>query len=100
MPDLQSQFDKSLNGTHGLVDTGTWTDDIYASQLLACDMEHALQLLPVSNVGPLEDGFSGGLRMIGVAGDELLGLGAKGQVGEEDVAFLVEESAREGEVDS
>ena len=62
-------------------------------------MEHALQLLPISNVGLLEDGFSGGLRMVGVAGYELLGFGAKGQVGEEDVAFLVEESTREGEVD-
>ena len=38
--------------------------------------------------------------MIGVAGHQLLGFGAKGQVCEEDVAFLVEESAREGEVDS
>ena len=37
--------------------------------------------------------------MVGVAGHELLGFGAKGQVGEEDVAFLAEESAREGEVD-
>ena len=62
-------------------------------------MEHALQLLPVSDVGPLEDGFSGGLRVVGVAGDELLGFGAKGQVGEEDVAFLAEEGAREGEID-
>ena len=97
----EAKFDKGVyNGTHGLVDTGTWTDDICVSQLLACDVEHALQLLPVSDVGLLEDRFSGGLRTIGVAGHELLGFGAKGQVREEDVAFLVEESAREGEVDS
>lgn len=62
-------------------------------------MEHALQLLPVSNVGLLEDGFSGGLRTVGVAGYELLGFGAQGQVREEDVAFPLEKSAREGEVD-
>ena len=86
-------------GTHGLVDTGTRTDDVCASQLPARDVEHALQLLPVPDVGLLEDGFSAGLRTVGVAGDELLGFGAEGQVREEDVAFLVEEGAREGEVD-
>lgn len=47
----------------------------------------------------MEDGFGGGLRGIGVAGDELLGFGAEGQVREEDVTFLVEEGARKGEVD-
>ena len=99
-PNCKASLITGLDGTHGLVDTGTWTDNICASQLLVCDMKHALQLLPVSNVGLLEDGFSGGLRMIGVAGDELLGFGAEGQVGEEDVAFPVEEGAREGEIDS
>ena len=38
--------------------------------------------------------------VVGVAGHELLRFGAKGQVGEEDVASFGEEGTREGEVDS
>ena len=57
-------------------------------------------MLPVSNVRLLEDSFGGRLRTIGMAGYKLLSFRAKSQVCEEDVAFLVEESTREGEVDS
>ena len=68
-----------MGTTYGLVDAGTGTDYVGASsQLPARDVEHALQLRPVSDVGPLEDGFGGGLRGVGVGGDELLGFGPEG----------------------
>lgn len=48
-------------------------------------MEHALEMLPVDDIGLLEHGSGGGLGAIGVVGDHLLGFGAKLQVGEDDV---------------
>ena len=84
-------------GTHGLVDAGAGTDDVDGAEFPVCDTEHALQMLPVADVGPLEDGFGGGGA--GVVGDEVLGFGPEGEVGEEDVAVFGEEGAGEGEVD-
>lgn len=56
-------------------------------------------MLPIPDVRPLEDRFSGGLRIVGMTGHELLSFGAKGQIREENVTLFGEESTREGEVD-
>ena len=48
----------------------------------------------------MEEGFGGGLGIVGMAGYELLGFRSKGQIGEEDVAFFSQESAGEGEIDT
>ena len=58
-------------------------------------MEHPLQLRPFSDVRLLEDGACGGLRGVGMVGDELLGFGAEGKVCEDDVAAAGEEGAGE-----
>lgn len=63
-------------------------------------MEHALEMLPVRDIGLLEYGFGRGLGAIGVVGDQLLSFGAKLQVGEDDVAALTQESSSECEVDA
>lgn len=89
-----------MGATHRLVNTGTRTDDIRASKLLIYNAKHTLQVLPIPDVRLLEDRSSGGLRAVGMTGHELLSFGAKGQVGEEDVALFGEESTREGEVDA
>ena len=56
-------------------------------------------MLPVSDVCLLEDGFGGGLGIVGMIGNEILGFRAKGQVGEEDVALFAQEGAGEAEID-
>ena len=47
----------------------------------------------------MEDGFGGGLGIVGMIGNEILGFRAKGQVGEEDVALFAQEGAGEAEID-
>lgn len=76
------------------------TDNIHASKLLFRDMEHALEMVPVGDIGLLENGFGGGLGAGGVVGDQLLGFGAKLQVGEDNIAAFTQESACECEVDA
>lgn len=63
-------------------------------------MEHAPQVLPILDVGLLEDGSSGGLRTVGMTGHKLLSFGAKSQVRDEDIALFGKESTCEGEVDA
>lgn len=76
------------------------TNNIHASKLLFRDMEHALEMVPVGDIGLLENGFGGGLGAGGVVGDQLLGFGTKLQVGEDNVAAFTQESACECEVDA
>lgn len=82
------------------IDACSRTDDIYASKLLFRDMEHALEMLPIGDIGLLKYGFGGGLGAVGVIGDQLLGLGAKLQVREDDIAAFMQESSSEGEVNA
>jgi len=79
----------------GFVDAGPGTDDVCAAEFARCDGEHALQLVPFSDVGLLEDGACGGRGGGGVGGEEGVGFGAEGEVGEEDVAVVGEEGAGE-----
>ena len=66
------------SGKNRFVDTGTRTDDIRASEVSACNVEHAFQMLPIPDIGRLEDRFGGGLRIIGMVGHHLLSFWAKG----------------------
>lgn len=84
----------------GFKDACSRTDNIYASKLFFRDMEHALEMLPVGDIGLLEHGFGGGLGAIGVVGDQLLGFRAKLQIGEDDIAAFTQESSSEGEIDA
>lgn len=78
----RSAMDPKANGrlsdADRLVDASTWTNNIYASKHFACNVKHALQMLPVSDVCLLEDCFGGGLRVVGMVGHEFLGFGSKG----------------------
>jgi len=80
---------------YGFVDAGAGTDDVCAAEFARCDGEDALQLVPFADVGFLEDGAGGGAGWGGVGGEEGVGFGAEGEVGEEDVAVLGEEGAGE-----
>ena len=63
-------------------------------------MEHALEMLPVDDIGLLEHGSGGGLGAIGVVGDHLLGFGPELQVGEDDVTSFTQECSSKCEVDA
>jgi len=80
---------------YGFVDACPGTDDVRAAEFARCDGEEALQLVPVADVGFLEDGACGGRGGGGVGGEEGVGFGAEGEVGEEDVAVVGEEGAGE-----
>lgn len=80
---------------YGFVDPSPGTDDVCAAEFARCDGEHALQLVPFADVGLLEDGAGGGAGWGGVGGEEGVGFGAEGEVGEEDVAVVGEEGAGE-----
>ena len=53
-------------------------------------MEHTLQVLPVGDIGLLENGLCRGLGATGVIGDQLLSFGAKLQVSKDNVASLTQ----------
>ena len=57
-------------------------------------------MLPFSDVCVLEDGSSRGLRGARMVGDDFLGFGAEGEVGEDDVAAFTQEGFGECEVNS
>lgn len=69
---VEFKANRGLGGAHRLVNASTWTDYINVSKLFACDMEHALEMLPVSDVRLLEECFGRGLRVIGMIGYKLL----------------------------
>lgn len=74
-------------GSYRFKNSCSRTDDIYASKLFFRNMEHTLQMLPVGDIGLLENGLC---RGTGVIGDQLLGFGPKLQVSEDDIASLTQ----------
>lgn len=79
-------------GGVGLVDACARTDDVEGGEGEQGGFEHVPEAGPGGYVCLEEDGFGGGG---GVFGEEGLGFGAEGQVGEEDVASAGEEEGCE-----
>lgn len=80
-----------------LVNPSSWAHDVNLSELLLCPLKHLLQLLPADDVGLLEDGSRGRSR---VAVDYFLRFGAKSQVGDENIASILEQQSSKGQVDT
>lgn len=85
-----------------LVDAGPRAQDVDTAKLAAGDVEEVRERGPRGHVRLDEEGAR--LLRVGgagrVLGDEPLGLGPEGEVGEDDVAVAGQEECREGEVDA
>lgn len=71
--------------------------DVGASKFFIGHVEHVGQVVPFDYIALDEDGARGAR---GVCVHEFLGFGSKTEVGDHDVALVVEEETGEGEIDA
>lgn len=81
-------------------DAGAGADDICTAKFFRSNVEHTLQVLPVSNVCVLENGSGWGLGEACMLGNGFLGFRAEGEIGEDDVAAFAEEGFGECEINA
>lgn len=65
---------------HGLIDSCAWAHDVHAPKFFSCGAKHPLKLGPFSDICLLEYCSGSRARLVRIAGNNIIGLGAEGKV--------------------